>query len=93
MVGPICVHLIAVKRVMRYLKGIVDYGLEYVAESDISLLGYLDSDWADSVANQKSTLGYCFTLGSSMISWTSKKKSCVEVTCILCDNHNCIKLS
>jgi hypothetical protein len=60
----------------------VDYGLEYVADSEISLLGYLDSDWAGSVANQKSTLGCCFTFGSGMISWISKKQSCVALSTI-----------
>jgi hypothetical protein len=66
-------HLIAVKHVMRYLKGTMDYGLKYVADSEISLLGYSDSDWDDIVANRKSTLGCCFTLGSGMISWINKK--------------------
>jgi hypothetical protein len=77
MVDPRRVHLIAVKHVMRYLKCIVDYGLKYVAGSEISLLGYSDSDWVDNVTNRKSTLGCCFTLGSYMISWISKKQSCV----------------
>jgi hypothetical protein len=45
MVDPRRVHLIAIKHVMRYLKGIVDYGLKYVVDSEISLLGYLDSYW------------------------------------------------
>jgi hypothetical protein len=127
MVDPKRVHLIVVKHVMRYLKGTVDYGLKYVADSEINLLGYSNSDWVDSVANQKSTLECCFTLGSGMISWISKKQSFValstskaeyvaacaasretmwirklltglfdiptEATCILCDNHSCIKLS
>jgi hypothetical protein len=56
MVDPRCVHLIVVKHVMRYLKGKVDYGLKYVADSDISILGYSDLDSVGSVANQKSTL-------------------------------------
>jgi hypothetical protein len=51
MVDPKHVHLIAVKHVMRYLKGTMDYGLKYVADSEISLLGYSDSDWVGSVAN------------------------------------------
>jgi hypothetical protein len=80
MVDPKRVHLIAVKHVMRYLKGTMDYGIEYVANNEISLLGYSDSNWAGSVANRKSTLGCCFTLGSSIISWISKKKSCVSLT-------------
>jgi hypothetical protein len=80
MVDPRRVHLIAVKHVMRYLKGTMDYGLKYVVDSEISLLGYSDSDWVGSVANQKSTLGCCFTLGSGMISWISKKQSCVALS-------------
>jgi hypothetical protein len=58
----------------------MDYGIKYVVDSEISLLGYLDSDWVGSVANRKSTLGCCFTLGSSMISWITKKKSCVALS-------------
>jgi hypothetical protein len=73
MVDPGRVHLIAVKQVMRYLKGTVDYGVKYVADIEINILGYSDSNWVGSVVNQKSTLGCCFTLGFGMISWISKK--------------------
>jgi hypothetical protein len=64
MVVPRCVHLIATKHVMRYLKGTIDYGLRYVSDREISLQGYTDSDWVGSVADQKSTYGCCFSLGS-----------------------------
>jgi hypothetical protein len=56
MVDPRGVHLIVVKHVMRHLKYTVDYGLKYVANSEINLLGYSDSDWVDSIAKWKSTL-------------------------------------
>jgi hypothetical protein len=36
--------------------------------------GYSDSDWAVSVDDMKSTLGYCFSFGSSMFSWCSRKQ-------------------
>jgi hypothetical protein len=36
--------------------------------------GYSDSDWAVSVDDMKSTLGYCFSFGSSMFSWCSMKQ-------------------
>ena len=42
MFEPRRVHPIAVKHVMRYLKGTMDYGLKYVADNEISLLGYSD---------------------------------------------------
>ena len=82
MVDPRCVHLIAIKHVMRYLKGTMNYGLKYVADSEIGLLGYSNSDWVGSVENQKRTLGCCFTLGSSMISWINKKQSCVALNMV-----------
>ena len=41
---PRQVHLIAAKHVVRYLKGIVDYGLKYDVNKKINLHGYVDSD-------------------------------------------------
>ena len=38
------VHLIAAKHILRYLKGIVDYGLKYEANQKINLEGYVDTD-------------------------------------------------
>ena len=51
------VYLIAAKHILRYLKGIVDYGLKYEANQKINMEGYVDSDWAGSPINRKSTLG------------------------------------
>jgi hypothetical protein len=79
MVEPRGFHLIAAKHVMRYLKGTIDYGLEYVLDLEISLQGFTDSDWADSVAYWKITHGCCFSLGSTMISWFSRKQTSVAL--------------
>ena len=49
MVEPRHVHLIAAKHVLRYLKGMIDYGLRYVADYEFGLVGYTGSDWAGSV--------------------------------------------
>jgi hypothetical protein len=73
------VHLIAAKHVMRYLKGTIDHGLRYVSDHEISLQGFTDSDWVDSVADLKSIFGCCFSLGSAMISWFSKKQTSVAL--------------
>ena len=51
------VHLIAAKHILRYLKGIVDYGIKYGVNQNINLEGYLDSDWVGSDIDRKSTLG------------------------------------
>ena len=76
LVQPRRVHLIAAKHVMRYLKGTIDFGLYY------RLYGYTDVDWVGSVSNRKSTLGRCFCLGSTMISWFSRKQSSVDLSIV-----------
>jgi hypothetical protein len=69
LVEPRRVHLVAAKHVMRYLKGTIDYGLNYDGYHDFTLSGYIDANWAGSVSNRKSTSRCCFSLGSAMISW------------------------
>jgi hypothetical protein len=77
---PRQVHLVATKHVIRYLKGTLDYGLRYVTDHEFGLYGYSDSDWVDSIPDQKSTLAYCFSLGSNMVSWSNMKQSCVALS-------------
>lgn len=71
-------HWIGVKRVMRYLKGTLMYGLKFYAhEEEPELFGYSDADWAGDVDTRRSTSGYVFQIGSSTISWSSKKQATV----------------
>ena len=65
---PRHVHLIAAKHILRYLKGIVDYGHKYEVNQKINLEGYVDSDWAGSAIDRKNTSGCCFSMGSGVIS-------------------------
>ena len=51
------VHLMVVKHAVRYMKGTVDYGIKYEANQKINLEGYVDSDWAGSAIDRKSTSG------------------------------------
>jgi hypothetical protein len=74
------VHLVAAKHVMRYLKGTLDCGLSYDGDHDFTLSGYIDSDWAESVSDRKRTSRCCFSLGSTMISWQSRKQSSVALS-------------
>ena len=70
----------AAKNILRYLKGTVDYGLKYKFDQKINLEGYVDSDWAGSAIVRKSTSGCCFSMGSVVISWFSRKQSCVALS-------------
>ena len=65
---PRQVHLTAAKHILRYLKGTVDYGLKYKIDQRINLEGYVDSDWVGSAIDRKRTLGFCFSMGSGVIS-------------------------
>ena len=67
------VYLIAANHILRYLNGTVDYGLKYEADQKINLEGYVDSNWAGCAIDRKSTLGCCFSMGSGVISWFSRK--------------------
>jgi len=73
------VHLVAAKQVMRCLKGTLEYGLYYTGDHDFKLYGYTDSDWAGSVSDRKSTSRCCFSLGSAMTSWQSRKQSSIAL--------------
>ena len=71
-------HWIGVKRVLRYLKGTLLYGLKFSAhEEEPELFAYSDADWAGDVDTRRSTSGYVFQIGSSTVSWSSKKQTTV----------------
>ncbi|XP_022154407.1 uncharacterized protein LOC111021684 [Momordica charantia] len=70
-------HMVAGKRVLRYLKGLLSFGIKYNKVENFELQGYSDSDWAGSLDDMKSTSGYCFTFGSGYFSWCSKKQDIV----------------
>jgi hypothetical protein len=75
-------HWIAANHVLRYIRGTINYGLRYTASNDIQLHGFTDSDWAGSAEDGKSTSGMCFSLGSAMISWSSKKQKSVALSTV-----------
>ncbi|PNX86621.1 copia-type polyprotein [Trifolium pratense] len=72
---PTEMHLAAVKRIMRYLKGTLKFGVMYKCKkvNNLTLQGWSDSDYAGDHDDRKSTSGYVFTLGESAICWSSKK--------------------
>ena len=51
-------HWIAVKRIMRYLKGTVNLGLLFNKDGSKQCVGYSDADWAGDIDDRKSTSGY-----------------------------------
>ena len=70
-------HLQAAKRVVRYIKRTTSFGLKFSHCQNFMLYGYSNSDMAGSVDDMKSTSRYCFSLGSGVFSWSSKKQETV----------------
>jgi hypothetical protein len=77
MITPRSVHYAAVLRILRYVKGTLFHGLHFSSHSTLDLRIYSDADWAGDPTYRRSTTGYCFLLGDSLISWRSKKQSVV----------------
>jgi hypothetical protein len=73
-------HLHAAYRVLRYLNGTKDHGIQYLRTQALSLHGYSDADWAGSVDDRRSTTGFVFNLGPGPISWQSKKQPTVALS-------------
>ena len=70
-------HLTAVKRILRYLKGTDDLCLFYPHSDIFDLVSYSDADYAGDLVNQKSTSGMVQFLGTSLVSWGSKKQNTI----------------
>jgi hypothetical protein len=78
--NPKACHLVAVKRILRYLVHTQNLGLWYPKGSFFDLLGYSDSDYAGCKVDRKSTTGTCQFLGRSLVSSSSKKQNCVALS-------------
>ena len=61
-------HVAAIKRILRYLKGIVDYGLWYPKINNFTLRAFTDADWVGSIDDRKNTSGASFYLGDCLVS-------------------------
>ncbi|KAI9200725.1 hypothetical protein LWI28_012359 [Acer negundo] len=77
---PRRLHMDAALRVIRYLKSAPGQGLFFPSNSDFRLRAYCDSDWAGCPLTRRSTSGYCVFLGSSLISWRSKRQKTVSLS-------------
>ena len=71
-------HFQAVKCILRYLQGTLDYGIRILSCLYFTLYGFSDADWAGCPDTRRSTIGFCIYLGANCISWLSKKQATVS---------------
>lgn len=77
---PCSAHMTAAIHVLRYLKANPNQGILMNADSSFQLLAFCDSDWASCPQTRHSVSGYYITLGSSPLSWKSKKQQTVALS-------------
>ena len=74
-------HWIALKRVIRYCKGTLDYGITLGGSFGTSILvGYGDADWGSCLDTRRSRSGYTFHMGIGCVSHQSKKQPTVALS-------------
>ena len=66
-------HMRDSKIILRYVKGKRDCGIHYFSNKDLVLFGFFNSNYGGCLDYGKSTYENCFSLGSRMITWSSKK--------------------
>ncbi|XP_071694424.1 uncharacterized mitochondrial protein AtMg00810-like [Rutidosis leptorrhynchoides] len=69
------VHMDALKRIIRYIKGTSEVGIYITKSTSTDLLAYTDADWGGCPDTRRSTSGYCVYYGDNLISWSSKRQS------------------
>ena len=77
---PKKLHLEAIKRILRFVKGSIDYGILYRNDRKFEVAGYCDADYAGDLDTRRSTTGYVFNLGSRAVSWCSKRQPTVSLS-------------
>jgi hypothetical protein len=74
-------HWEAVIHIIRYLKSALSLGILYRPNGHLRVEWLTDADWASSLPDRQSTIGYCTFLGGNMVAWKSKKWAVVTWSC------------
>ena len=78
---PTVEHQGAVKRILRYIADMLDFGLHFTkAPGSARFIGYTDSDLAGDIDTGRSTGGVLFFLGNCLVSWHSIKQKVVALS-------------
>jgi hypothetical protein len=74
---PTLTHWQAVKRLVRYLKDTIKFGLQIFRSSSTALQAFSDADWAGDKDDRRSIGSFCVFLGKNLISWNCRKQATV----------------
>ena len=74
--------MIALKRIIKYIKTTVDFGVWYSKDTNVVLVRYFDDDWAGNADDRKSTSGGCLYVGNNLVFWMSKKQNFISLSTV-----------
>src|SRR6185312_714267 len=80
--SPRTSHKQVVKRIFKYLKFTPEFSLWYSVDSSLVLVGFSDADFGGCQLDRKSTSGTSQFLGTSLVSWSSRKQASVALSSI-----------
>ncbi|GJZ83663.1 ribonuclease H-like domain-containing protein [Tanacetum coccineum] len=80
-------HLNAMKRVLRYLRGTTNLGLQLFRSTTSQLIAYFDADWAGCPATRQFTSGYCVFLSDNLLVWSSKHQDTLSHSSVEAEYH------
>nr|GEV09739.1 ribonuclease H-like domain-containing protein [Tanacetum cinerariifolium] len=66
-------RFLALKRILRYVRGTLDHGLQLFSSSTTSLVTYSDADWSGCLT-RRPTSGYCVFIGNNLLFWSYKRQ-------------------
>ncbi|KAG8475942.1 hypothetical protein CXB51_032958 [Gossypium anomalum] len=105
--APTNLHMVALKRILRYLRGTLSHGLVFHRSERLSLVGYADANWGLDFDDRRSTTGYCVYLEAeyrslaattSNVTWlvsllTELKLRSADTPTVWCDNSSAVAVA
>ncbi|CAH2091010.1 unnamed protein product [Euphydryas editha] len=73
-------HWLAAKRILRYLKNTLNYGLIFTKCKNDNLEVFADADWANDPVDRKSYSGFLIKFGNNTVNWESRKQRCIALS-------------
>ena len=75
-------HMIALKRIIKYVKTTVDFSVWHNKDTNDVLAGYSDANYAGNADDRKSISGGFFYVGNNLVSWISKKQTFISLSTV-----------
>lgn len=78
---PMEEHWVHLKRVLRYIRGTLDFGLEFRGNNEAPIMeAFCDADWANDPVDRRSLTGYVFRVHGCTVGWLTRKQPTVSLS-------------